>query len=444
MQSYLPDTLPKNARYWFLTGVWALALSGLFSITLVVARTPGLADTPFFKSLFHQALVAHVDLSVLAWFLAIIAMVLAMVCQEKKITIPYLSPAALLSFNVGLLAITIAPFTGDGEALMVNYIPVISNPLFFTGLALLLTGILLAMADAMFAARFTNFSPVRLGAYSMIDILLIALLCFYLSSLDLDAISGEQYYEMLFWGGGHVLQFAYVQLLLIAWLLIATHLNFTLPTNPGQYGLFMLGYSVALFAPLIYVFHDASSYEYQQAFTLKMGWALGVAPGLFGAWLFYQLLITKHKLATRALRAALWMSLILFFVGGVFALMIDGQNVKIPAHYHGSIVGITLALMGFAYLMLPKFGYADVTSWRMAYYQPIFIGMGQLMHISGLAYSGGYGVLRKTPGEVEGGVTAVKIALGFMGFGGLLAIIGGLLFVIVIIRAIRNRNESQA
>jgi cytochrome c oxidase subunit 1 len=38
--------------------------------------------------------------------------------------------------------------------------------------------------------------------------------------------------------------------------------------------------------------------------------------------------------------------------------MIRGVNVVIPAHYHGSIVGITLAFMGLAYVLLPRLGFA--------------------------------------------------------------------------------------
>ena len=58
------------------------------------------------------------------------------------------------------------------------------------------------------------------------------------------------------------------------------------------------------------------------------------------------------------------------------------------------------------------------------------------MHISGLAYSGGYEVLRKTPGAVTDGARA---AMGIMGMGGLLAIIGGILFVLVVWRSLRTK-----
>jgi hypothetical protein len=149
---------------------------------------------------------------------------------------------------------------------------------------------------------------------------------------------------------------------------------------------------------------------------------------------------TERKGAKRALWSCLLMSVVLFAYGGLLGGMIRWQNVVIPAHYHGSIVGVTLAFMGIAYLYLPKFGYRDVASWRMAYWQPIVYAGGQIMHISGLAWSGGYGVLRKTPGGMADLSSDVKAALGFMGAGGLLAIIGGLMFVVIMILAVRKKN----
>jgi cytochrome c oxidase subunit 1 len=87
--------------------------------------------------------------------------------------------------------------------------------------------------------------------------------------------------------------------------------------------------------------------------------------------------------------------------------------------------------------MLPRFGYQSVAHSRLAFWQPITYGFGQLLHIGGLAYSGGYGVLRKTAGGFEGLSGEVKAALGIMGAGGLIAIIGGILFVVVMVRAKR-------
>jgi heme/copper-type cytochrome/quinol oxidase subunit 1 len=135
---------------------------------------------------------------------------------------------------------------------------------------------------------------------------------------------------------------------------------------------------------------------------------------------------------------------LLFAAGGVIGIFINGNNVKIPAHYHGSIVGVTLALMGLVYHLLPQLGYRAVAG-RMAVLQPLLYGAGQLMHIVGLVWSGGYGVQRKVAGaEQVLGSTAEVVGMGLMGLGGLIAIIGGLLFIVVVAGSMRHRHGAQA
>jgi heme/copper-type cytochrome/quinol oxidase subunit 1 len=130
----------------------------------------------------------------------------------------------------------------------------------------------------------------------------------------------------------------------------------------------------------------------------------------------------------------------LFFVGGAIALMINGVNVTIPAHYHGSIIGITVALMGLSYYVLEQ-KYHCLINHRVAKWQIYLYSFGQLMHITGLAWSGGYGVLRKSPGGMLS--VKAKISMGLMGAGGLIAIIGGLLFVVICINGVRSPDVRQ-
>jgi heme/copper-type cytochrome/quinol oxidase subunit 1 len=167
---------------------------------------------------------------------------------------------------------------------------------------------------------------------------------------------------------------------------------------------------------------------------MRYGNALAVTP--IGLLILIGLLrADRAGPAHRPLRRSLWMSLLLFFTGGVISLFISGINTIIPAHYHGSIVGVTLGLMGLAYLLLPKLGYPPVQG-RLAELQPWIYGAGQLLHIAGLAISGAMGIQRKTAGVAQGLETlSSKLAMGVMGIGGLLAVIGGIIFVWVILRS---------
>ena len=61
------------------------------------------------------------------------------------------------------------------------------------------------------------------------------------------------------------------------------------------------------------------------------------------------------------------------------------------------------------------------------------------MHIIGLVWSGGYGVQRKVAGADQILRSSGEIAgMGLMGLGGMVAIVGGLLFVVVVMRAVRD------
>ena len=62
------------------------------------------------------------------------------------------------------------------------------------------------------------------------------------------------------------------------------------------------------------------------------------------------------------------------------------------------------------------------------------------MHIAGLVISGGYGVQRKVGGaEQVLRSTPEVVGMGIMGLGGLVAVAGGLIFVVIVVRALRAR-----
>ena len=60
----------RLARAFLALGVAALIGSGVLAIVLVLSRTPGIAAVFPLRDLFRAALVVHVDLSVLIWFMA--------------------------------------------------------------------------------------------------------------------------------------------------------------------------------------------------------------------------------------------------------------------------------------------------------------------------------------------------------------------------------------
>jgi cytochrome c oxidase subunit 1 len=102
---------------------------------------------------------------------------------------------------------------------------------------------------------------------------------------------------------------------------------------------------------------------------------------------------------------------------------------------------VTIAFMGLCYFLLPRLGFAEPQH-RLAFWQPIIYSGGQFMHILGLAWTGGYGVQRKTAGLAQGLDHVSEIAgMGLMGLGGLVSVVGGLLFLVVAYKSIRGRTD---
>jgi len=195
--------------------------------------------------------------------------------------------------------------------------------------------------------------------------------------------------------------------------------------------------------PFLYLAHEVTSPGHRLAFTelMKYGGLSCLPLGLAVVASF--LSAGKPEGEARHLRSALWSSLGLFVAGGVMGFMISGLDIVIPAHYHGSTVGVTIAFMGLTYYLLPRLGFGELPR-RMAFWQPLLYGGGQLMHIVGLAWTGGYGVQRKTAGLAQGVDRLGEIAgMGLMGFGGLISVIGGLLFLIVAWKSMRGKRTQQ-
>jgi hypothetical protein len=452
----LPATADPRSRLalgWLALGIAALAASGILAVLLVLSRTPGLASVFPVANFFHTALVAHVDLSVLVWFIAFGGALWSLNSTLRWLPLGWI---ALGGATAGAALIAVAPFAG-GTPIMSNYVPVIDAPAFLWGLAFVGAGMTCLVARGLFASplvgiRLDGGGALRFGLNGAIVAAAVALLALAWSWAALPhGLEAKAWYELLFWGGGHVLQFAWTLLLLVGWLLLADAVGARVPLSPRVVALlFGIGLLCVFVTPLIYYAYDIASVEHHRLQTWLMRFGGGLAIGPVAVAVLWGLFRRdqRNQRARRAspddapLRAALLTSILLFGAGGLIGYAIQGNNVKIPAHYHGAIVGVTIALMGVAYWLLPRFGFAAPPP-RLATWQSWLYGGGQLLHIVGLVWSGGYGVQRK----VADGVALARpleqtIGMGLMGIGGLIAIVGGMLFVAAVIVAVVQRPRG--
>jgi hypothetical protein len=115
------------ARGWLWLGLLALISSGVFSLLLVASRTPGINQILPGSDFFKTALVLHVDLSVLVWFVAFAGLLWSI--NGNRIGILWGWTALVLS-GIGTGVMSISAFVAQGDPIMANYIPVINNKLF--------------------------------------------------------------------------------------------------------------------------------------------------------------------------------------------------------------------------------------------------------------------------------------------------------------------------
>ncbi len=450
--NYFSYTLPvpddgrrRLARSWLWLGLASLLGSGVFSVLLVLARTPYVQNVFPWVDFFHTALVVHVDLSVLVWFLAFGGVLWSLNSTPKYLAA---GRTALLLATLGTLTIATAPFTGAGEAIMSNYIPMLQQTWFIAGLLLFAAGFAVLTLRAMGAIPpvgpwMEGAAALRFGLNTAAVSAMLALIAFAWSYFAApEYLHGKPYYELLFWGGGHVLQFTYTLLLLVAWLCLASASNVPLTLSPRAALVFFgFGLIAVFFTPVIYYSYPVTSVEHIKLFTwlMRYGGSLAALPLslalLHGLW-------RAEKAAGdgQPLRAALIASMILFGAGGAIGFLISGANVTIPAHYHGNIVGVTLAFMGLTYHLLPRLGFR-APPLKPARLQPWLYGGGQMLHVLGLVISGGYGVQRKVAGAEQALDSAGRVAgMGLMGLGGLISIAGGFLFIYVCYRAMVGKK----
>ncbi len=390
-----------DSMRWLYLGIAALALSGLYSVALVLLRTPILVSI-LDKEIFRTTLVIHVNLSVLVWLTSSIA---ALWVRDLNQKYDYWANYCNYLGLLGVVMMAISPMVSDSDPVLNNYIPMLENWCFILGLTLFGCALIILALLCMPGSDW----PTR----SSIIIFLMACICLILSYRDLGNLEYPLdihfYYEALFWSGGHILQFVYAQGVMIVWSLMLRSTKFLAPLS-------VLNLILVLPALYVHVAYRVDSAEFIEFFTLHMKYCGGIAPSLLLVGFI------KDYKCFRDVQSSTSTSLFLFFFGGLLGCLIHDVNVTIPAHYHGSIVGISIAFMGLCYS-----AFKIENKWSR--WQPRVYALGQTMHIVGLAWSGGYGVLRKTPAAELS--AAAKISMGFMGLGGLIAIIGGLMFVCI-------------
>ena len=439
---------------WSALAMLSLGVAGVFALLVALSRVPGAAEAiPWPVRFFEKGLVLHVVFSFVVWFLSVLGGMTALTTQRLSAGNPRwngLGPAAVAGAVLASVALFVPAWMDRGEPSLNNYVPVIIDPVYYAGLALLAASLALAVIRLLvnLPRRRGPLEPVSLSVIAAGLIYLLALACFALAWLalagDPDNAITAAFNEDLFWGGGHALQFVNVGLLLCAWYVLGG-IGLGQPVvHPRLMATALLALVVsALPAPFLYAVFEPFSADQAEAFTnlqylLAPPVLLVAGGGVATAW--------KRRRNGEALPWAdpvflcLALSALVFATGGVLGLFVDGADTRTPAHYHGVIGGINLAFMGLFFgLFLPLLERAlrrgkavSASIWLYA--------MGQVLHALGLYWAGGYGAPRKVAGADQGleglGATA---GLYLMGVGAVIAVVGGVMFIFMVSKALLKK-----
>ena len=431
---------------WLYIAVGFLLASGVYPLLLALARTT--YEMPW-KDFFYTALVLHVDFTVLWWLLGIAGVFWTLHSTTRWMKVNKL---AMFMVVAGGVIVGIAPLLADANPLTNNYVPMLENRYFIKGLIMFGLGVfIIALISAISGVKQwddrSEEGTMYFGVTTSSIIAMVAILSMVWTFINMpdDLELGRSYYEMLFWAGGHILQFTHTALLMGVWLWLGSLCGVKSPLpSKWLWWMFAASLVMVLVAPLGFVQYELDDPNFSVWFVWLMRDGNGIMPMITGMAVLWGLLTIKSE-AKSYIKAALVFSILLFATGGALGLFVAESSTLITAHYHGSIVAVTMAFMAMTYYWLPMFGFKDVSK-RLATIQVYAYALGQFMHVIGLAWGGGHGMKRKVVGTTQDiGVQAMITPQDLVGAGGVIAVLSGILFAAVVLPVmIKGRSEAEA
>lgn len=437
-------------RAWAGLAIGSLATAGVMAVLLAVSRIPGIEAYAFWPlDFFYKGLVIHVVFSLVVWFLTLFALLASFAAakiSEGGLRLPSLGGIGAVAVAVSYPLLFLTAFDPQSEPSLNNYIPVIQHPAYYAGLVILALGIAMPALRLLvnLPLRRMELPPLVLAMSAGSIIYLSALICFGIATyLAWGTPPSKGLNEILFWGGGHILQFLFCLLMLTGWYLLPRLSFRSAVIQPAAFRVAVLMLVVfTLPGPVFFGLSEMSSGLFREGFrelqfVMVLPTAMVAVPLLFG-------INRARKDDPLPWRdpafLALALSMAVFAVGGVMGNLITGSDTRTPAHYHAVIAGVNLAAMGLVLTFcLSKLGRRPRND-RLLRLQIWLYGAGQLIACIGLYLAGGYGAPRKTPGGLGALVDGAVIGMYLNGIGALIAVIGGVMFVITVAAALLRKK----
>lgn len=433
----MPGATRRLLTAWLALSLGSLVVAGVFAVLVALARTPAVQLLGSAADRFHFALVGHVTFALTVWFIAFAGALWTYAAWRSGYRLaagPAWTGFALAAVGGALMA---GPaLTASGVPYLNDYLPVIDHPMFWSGLLAALAGVGLHALGYLAAwwrgrtqpAADEPVEALALAGAAVALVLAVVTLALAWLRLDPDRPVAFQL-RALFWGAGHLFQFVHTAGMVAVWAVsVAVALGAQAMPRTTRAALWCL-LPFLLAGTLVYAVWTPEALLVNRVVTWVTFLGLG-GPVLVP-------LLATGAAVVRARPPRPWASplfagtvlcLALFVLGGAFGVIGFRQDTRVPAHYHAMVGAVTIAYMGLAPGLLELTGRRPWRPW-LTRWQPYLYGLGLLGLIVGLYWAGGRGAPRKTIGFSWADAQAL-LAMNLMGAGSIVAVLGGLAFVL--------------
>jgi len=471
-------TAERLIKVHAVAGVLAILFGGLAALGVLLTRWPAvhLLD----PAMYYRALTFHGINMLIFWIIFFEIAILyfaAPIVLGSRVAWPRVGWVGFLLMVAGSLLIDVAILKGGADVMFTSYVPLRAVSYFYLGWILFAVGALIGVLNffatlVVAKAERTYEGSIPLVTFGALTAAIIAVVALahgaiiyiptWLWSLGIIQNLDAGMYRLVWWGLGHTSQQINVAAMVAVWYLLATLTVGAIPINEKvsrwAFVLYILfinlasahhllvdpqvspawkvwntsyGMYLAVLASMIHGMTVPASVEVAQR-------RHGLGKGLF-EWL------TKAPWGNPGF-AAMFLSLVLFgFMGGITGVTFGAEQVniishntlRIPGHFHSTVVaGTTLAFMGLTYFVVPLIWRRRIVAPKLATLQVYLFGIGIAIFAAGMTTAGSYAVPRRhwdvqfTGAQFVPPVEAAAyVFLGIMGLGGLLAALGGALYV---------------
>ena len=467
-----------------------LTIGGFIALLLALTRWQLVHLLP--PDWFYRLLTAHGLDMLVVWvvFFEIAGLYFGGVLLNARQVTPRLGWAAFGLMLGGALLTNVMVLADEATVMFTAYEPLgseIANPLFYLGVILFAVGALVAVGMFFATVIMAKYEKRHEGSLPLVVFGLvaaaiiavytllsgaIAFIPSFLKSLGWLETYDPAFYRNLFWSFGHPAQQLNLAAMVAIWYALA---GITVGATPvseklsrGAFILYLLFINLGSAHHLLV--DPGLSFGFK-VFNTSYGMYLAVLGSLIHAFSIPAAIETAQRRRgfTHGLFewfrklpwkepgfAALFMSMVIFgWIGGVTGVtmgteqinMVAHNTLRLPGHFHATVVGgTTLAFMGFTYYVITLIFQREVKLLSWARWQPYVFGIGTALMSVGMITGGIQGVSRRSADITGSGVVSgtVDLSLAVMGIGAILSVIGGIMYVSVVLSSVLTGKKQEA